>query len=62
MACLSLSVTSGDRRKPEHGLDGWFGGDLGHGGDWDITVQISRRGRFVGLDGLGPGVTINWLR
>lgn len=30
--------------------------------DMEVQLQISRRGRFVGLDGLGPGVEINWLR
>ncbi|XVV05028.1 hypothetical protein ACQPW3_06385 [Actinosynnema sp. CA-248983] len=98
----------GDRRKPEHGLGRWVGGDPGHGGslrveaaiggadrtlvrgeagsgktwrtcssrpgtaripidlrplrDMTLTLSIARRGRFVGLDELGPGVKISYWR
>ncbi|WP_425471114.1 NACHT domain-containing protein [Saccharothrix variisporea] len=63
VAYLSLSVTGGDRRKPEHGLDGWFGGDLGHGGSLRVEAAIGGNDRTLvrGEAGSGKTTLLDWL-
>ncbi|WP_443217948.1 NACHT domain-containing protein [Saccharothrix sp. CCNWLW140] len=63
VAYLSLSVTGGDRRKPDHGLDGWFGGDLGHGGSLRVEAAIGGADRTLvrGEAGSGKTTLLDWL-